>query len=70
MVHLKSLEKYRGNFIAGKFHGRGRLQYADGADYEGMFAAGLKEGLASLRGAAATNTRVSMRKMCDQDLES
>lgn len=35
---------YEGTMVGGKFHGKGRLTYTDGAVYEGDFVSGIRTG--------------------------
>ncbi|AVK76318.1 Morn repeat domain containing protein [Pandoravirus neocaledonia] len=47
-----AIADYRGDWDAGRFHGRGRAEFADGAVYEGDWAGSVPHGHGTLNGVA------------------
>lgn len=42
---------YRGEYINGRFHGRGKYYWSNGSSYDGHFVAGHRQGIGKWRSA-------------------
>lgn len=44
MEHFKNGDRYQGEYLMGKFHGKGRYYWSNDSVYEGEFKNGMRNG--------------------------